>query len=106
MDQAQSGKFVEFKEFLIDNILLLQKLRELGLSNSVTPSLQSFVSGSHMREVPDPAAWASCFLAFLAKKVGHNEPRELAAYGMIVLVFAIQHTGLGWQAYDGQFHQH
>ena len=106
VERVQGGKFVEFKEFLKDNVLLLQKLRELGLSGAVAPSLQPIVSGSRLREVPDSAAWASCFLAFMATKVDHRETRELAAYGMIVLAFANQHTGPGWQAYDRQFRQH
>ena len=88
---------LEFKEFLKDNVLLLQKLHELGLSSAVSPSLQLIVSGSRQREEPDSAAWASCFLAFLATKVDHKT-RELAAYGVIVLAFANKHSGPGWQA--------
>ena len=106
VDRVQSGKFVEFKEFLADNVLLLQRLQELGVAGSVAPALQPLVSGSRLREVTDPVSWASCFLAFLATKVEHKETRELAAYGMIILQLASKHQGAGWRSYDRQFRQH
>ena len=90
----------------MDNILLSQKLRELGLSGSLAPALQPLMSGSRLREVADPAAWASCFLAFMATKVDHKESRDLAVYGMIMLAMASKHSGPGWRAYDHQFRQH
>ena len=106
VDRVQSGKFVDFKEFLADNVLLLQRLQELGMAGSVAPAMQPLVSGSRLREVTDPVSWASCFLAFLATKVEHRETRELAAYGMIVLQLASKHQGAGWRSYDRQFRQH
>ena len=106
VDRVQSGKFVDFKEFLADNVLLLQRLQELGMAGSVAPAMQPLVSGSRLREVTDPVSWASCFLAFLATKVEHKETRELAAYGMIVLQLASKHQGAGWRSYDRQFRQH
>ena len=106
VDRVQSGKFVDFKEFLADNVLLLQRLQELGMAGPVAPAMQPLVSGSRLREVTDPVSWASCFLAFLATKVEHKETRELAAYGMIVLQLASKHQGAGWRSYDRQFRQH
>ena len=46
VEQIKQGKFVNFKEFLSDNILLLQKLQELGLAGSVAPALQPVISSS------------------------------------------------------------
>ena len=46
VERIKQGKFVNFKEFLSDNILLLQKLQELGLTGSVAPALQPVISSS------------------------------------------------------------
>ena len=105
VERVKQGKFVDFKEFLADNIMLLQKLQELGLAGTVAPALQPVVSGSRLREVTDPVAWASCFLMFMAAKIDHEETRELAAYGTIVLQLASKHIGGGWRSYDRQFRQ-
>ena len=51
VDRVQSSKFNEFKGFLADNVLLLQRLQKLGLAGSVAPALQPLVSGSSLREV-------------------------------------------------------
>ena len=104
VERIKQGKFIDFKEFLSDNILLLQKLQELGPVGSVVPALQPVISGSRLREVTDPAAWASCFLLFMATRIDHQETRELAAYGSIVLQLASKHPG-GWRSYDRQFRQ-
>ena len=68
VERVQSGKFVEFKEFLADCILLPQKLRELWVAGTISSVIQPLVTGSRRREVADPVFWASCFLAFLATK--------------------------------------
>ena len=106
VERIKQGKFIDFKEFLNDNILLLQKLQELGLAESVAPALQPVISGSRLRDVTDPAAWASCFLLFMATKIDHQETRDLAAYGSIVLQLASKFQGGGgWRSYDRQFRQ-
>ena len=105
VERVVNSKFIEFKEFLADNILLRQRLQELGVSGSAASAVQPLVSGSRLREVSDPVSWASCFLAFIATKVDHRETRELAAYGMIILQLATKHPGAGWRSYDRQFRQ-
>ena len=102
VEKVQKGTYVDFKEFLYDNILLVQRLQELGHTG---PSLHSAVSTSRLRDVPDALTWASCFLAYMATKIDHAETRQLAAYGMIVLQLAQQHRGSGWKLYDRQFRQ-
>ena len=106
VDKVSSGAFVDFKEFLTDNVLLLQRLQDLGQVGSVLPSAQHFSNGSRLREVSDPLTWVACFLAFMATRVDHPETRELAAYGMLVLQLAQKHGGSGWLLYDRQFRQH
>ena len=105
IEKIQKGLFVDFKEFLNDNILLLQKLQDIGQANPALSAAQPFLSGSKLRDVPNPLSWASCFLAFLAAKTNCEEARELAAYGMIVLHLARKHGGSGWLLYDRQFRQ-
>ena len=56
-----------------------------------------------MREVSDPLTWVSCFLAFMAAKIDHEETRRLAAYGMIIMQLVRKHGGNGWRLYDKQF---
>ena len=38
-------------------------------------------------------------------KVEHQETRELAAYGLVILDLARKHGGQGWLLYDGLFSQ-
>ena len=106
VEKARAGQFVEFKEFLPDNVLLLQRLQELGGANSIAPAAQPLVSGSRLREITDPLTWVSCFLAFMAACTPHKETRDLAAYGMVILQLAKKHGGNGWMLYDRMFRQH
>lgn len=88
VEKARAGQFVEFKEFLPDNVLLLQRLQELGEQNSIASAAQLLVSGSRLREITDPLTWVSCFLAFMAACTPHKDTRDLAAYGMVILQLA------------------
>ena len=59
-----------------------------------------------MQEISDPLSWSACFLVFMAAKVDHQEPRDLAAYGILILQLALKHSGSGWLVYDCQYRQH
>ena len=64
IDKVKSGQFVEMREFLMDNMLLLDRLESVpGLS--LLPALSL---GHHpcLHEVSDPVSWVSCFLAYVA----------------------------------------
>ena len=105
--KVKGGFFVDFKEFLEDNMLLVQRLQELNLVGAQLPSLSHALLGSsRLREIADPLTWASCFLAFMATSLEQQDARDLAAYGMIVLQLAQKHGGTGWLLYDRQFRQH
>ena len=106
VERIQSRVYIDFKEFLSDNVMLLQRLRELNQGRAVPASMQTLVDGSCLHEILDLLSWDSCFLAFMAARVDHQEMRELAAYGLIVLQLARKHAGGGWLAYDRQFQQH
>ena len=103
VEKTRKGAFVDFKEFLVDNNLLLQRIQELSQAGAIPAAAQPLLSGSRLREVSDPLTWVSCFLAFMAAKTDHEETRCLAAYGMIVLQLVRKHDGSGWLLYDKQF---
>ena len=103
VDKAHKGAFIDFKEFLVDNTLLLQRIQELSQAGAIPAAAQPLLSGSRMREVSDPLTWVSCFLAFMAAKIDHEETRRLAAYGMIIMQLVRKHGGNGWRLYDKQF---
>ena len=107
VERVQNGSFIDFKEFLADNVLLVQRLQELSYSGAhLSPLSQSLSANSRLREINDPLTWASCFLAFMATRLELQEARDLAAYGMIILQLARKHGGMGWLVYDRQFRQH
>ena len=86
MEKVKSGMFVDFKEFLVDNVLLVQCLQELSQAGTQLSSLpHTLASSSRLREISDPLTWASCFLAFMATILEQQDARDLAAYGMIIL---------------------
>ena len=93
MEEAWSGAFVNFKDFLADNVLVLQCIQELGQAGAIPVATQPI---SRLREMVDPLTWVSCFLAFMAVKMDQEEMRSLAAYGMIILQLIRKHGGSGW----------
>ena len=103
VEKTRKGLFVDFKGFLADNTMLLQRLTELSQAGAVPVASQPLFSSSRMREVSDPLTWASCFLAFMAAKTEHEDTHQLAAYGMIILQLVRKHGGSGWLLYDRQF---
>ena len=54
VEKARKGLFVDFKEFLADNTMLLQRHTELSQAGAVPVTSQPLLSGSRMREVSDP----------------------------------------------------
>ena len=101
VEKAQKDAFVDFKNFLADNSLLIQQIQELSQARAIPAAAQPLLSSSRMRE---PLTWASCFLAYMAAKTQHEQTRHLAAYGMIILQPVRKHSRSGWLLYDRQFH--
>ena len=107
VERVQSGEFVDFKEFLANNVLLVHRLQELGHTGAhLSPLSHALTSNSRLREINDPLTWAPCFLAFMATSLELQGARDLVAYGMIVLQLACKHSGINWLLYDRQFRQH
>ena len=70
VDKIRSGLFIDFKELLLDNVALLQRLAE-------TSSLLSGAPPTHMSEVTDILTWISCFLYFVAARSEDSATRDL-----------------------------
>ena len=100
MEKIQNGTYIDFKELLSDNVELVKRLRELGVSNPQLPG-----NSSRLREIQDPISWVRCFLLFLAARVNNQETRDLAAYAITVIDLARCHGGRGWLSYDSRFRQ-
>ena len=64
VERIQSRVYIDFKEFLSDNVMLLQRLRELNQGRAVPASVQPLVDSSCLHEILDLLSWDSCFLAF------------------------------------------
>ena len=85
VEKACKGLFVDFKELLADNTMLLRRLLELSQAGAIPVASQLLLCSTHMRAVLDPLTRALCFLVFMATKTEHEDTRQLAAYRMIIL---------------------
>ena len=60
VSKARSGAYVVLKEFLGDNIALVQRLDEI--QNPINPSQWPARASPRMRDISSPIQWAYCFL--------------------------------------------
>ena len=103
VDKVKSGQFIEMREFLVDNMLLLERLKSVpGLG--LLPVLSSG-SRPRLREVSDPVSWVSCFLAYVAILIADPLVQAQLAYARLILGEAQCHGGSGWLEYDRAFRQ-
>ena len=98
--KVKTGSFVAMKEFLTDNIALIQRLDEVH-----QPNQGSSRSTARMREISSPIQWAVCLLTYAAVRCTDPDIRNILAYGRIVLNLAQRHGGQGWLEYDRAFRQ-
>ena len=97
VERALSGQFMEMRDFLVDNVKLLDNLE----SAHVTAGLQaSTLSRPRAREVASPLAWIHCFLAYVAIRCRDPLTRDMLAYARLILGEAMSHGGTGWLEYD------
>ena len=80
------------REFLLDNVKLVDKLESTGFHPGM--------SRPRMREVSSPLAWIHCFLAYAAIRCQDPFTRDMLAYARLILGEAMCHGGTGWLEYD------
>lgn len=102
VEKVRSGAYVEMREFLRDNILLLEQLETL---QGTMPQLASMPGAARprLREVTTPLAWVYCFLSYMGTSTSDPTTRSQAAYASLLLREAQQHGGRGWLEYDKAF---
>ena len=97
VEKARSGQFVEMREFLVDNIRLMDRLESTQSAGLL--SLHPF-HRPQLREVTSPLTWAYCFMAYVAVRTCDPLARDMLAYARLILGEAQRHGGLGWIDYD------
>uniref|UniRef100_A0A1X7U1S3 C3H1-type domain-containing protein n=1 Tax=Amphimedon queenslandica TaxID=400682 RepID=A0A1X7U1S3_AMPQE len=91
VEKVLSGQFVEMREFLADNVKLLDSLEATPGGNAGRP---------RVREVSSPLTWIHCFMAYAAIRCKDPFTRDMLAYARLILGEAMRHGGSGWLEYD------
>ena len=103
VEKIRTGKFIEMKELLQDNISLAAQLQELQQGSS---SLQVIgAARPRLREVASITAWWYCFLAYVATATSDPVTREQLAYMKLIIRQAQSQEGLAFLDYDQAFRQ-
>ena len=98
MIKAQSGQFVDMRDFLSDNVALLQQLEAFGIQSTVCISWRS--------EAMAKGCLHSATLAILLSGVhGCLYWWSMLAYACLIIREAQRHGGSGWLDYDRVFRQ-
>ena len=100
VDKVRSGQFMEMREFLVDNLVLQDRLEALQGQN-----YHILGSRPRLREVSTPLSWACCFLAYVAIATSDPVTRDQLAYACLILGEAQSQGGSGWLHYDRAFRQ-
>lgn len=99
VEKARSGQFVELREFLGDNIKLLDRL-ESAQAAGMPPVVVNPLQRPRLREISSPISWIYCFAAYVAVRTSDPLTRDMLTYARIVLGEALRHGGSGWIEYD------
>ena len=102
MDKIRSGKFIEMKELLQDNISLRAQLEELQ-----GPTSMHIVGATRprMQEISLLPTWCYCFLGYIATLTADPVTRDQFAYARLIIRQAQSQPGLSWMDYDKAFRQ-
>ena len=97
VEKIRSGRFVEMRELLTDNVSLLQQLDALNVQCAL-PILPG-VKKPRLREVTT-LSWMYCFLAYTALRSSDQATTDRLAYARLVIHEAQRQGGSGWLDYD------
>ena len=97
VERAKSGQFVEMREFLVDNIRLMDRLESTQAAGLLPIHL---LHRPRLWEVTSPLTWAYCFMAYVAVRTCNPLAQDMLAYARLVLGEAQRHGGLGWIDFD------
>ena len=103
VDRARSGQFVDMREFLTDNVALLQQL-EVFPGTSATSCLPG-VARPRLRDITSLPSWLYFFLAYAAIITQDPATRDHLTYARLMIREAQRHGGNGWLDYDRVFRQ-
>ena len=98
--RVRSGQYVELRDFLTDNISLLQQLEVVQGSFPVTGPARP-----RLREITSLPSWLYCFLAYVAIRTNDHATRDQLAYARLLIRESQCHGGSGWLDYDRVFRQ-
>ena len=98
--RVRSGQYVELRDFLTDNISLLQQLEVVQGSFPVTGPARP-----RLREITSLPSWLYCFLAYVAIHTNDHATRDQLAYARLLIRESQRHGGGGWLDYDRVFRQ-
>ena len=97
VDQARSGKFTELREFLSDNISLVQQLEALQSPAILMPALP----GARYHEITSLVH--SLLLMWQLVQTSDMPTRDQVTYALLLIKEVQRHGGSGWLAYDRAF---
>ena len=102
VDKIRSGRFIEMKEMLQDNISLTAQFQELQ-----GPSFLQVVGATRtcLWEVSSLSSWCFCFLGYVATMTSDPTTRDQLAYARLLIQQARAQGGLFFLDYDRAFRQ-
>lgn len=102
LDKMRSGKFIEMKELLQDNMMLAAQVEELQgpLSMHVIGAARP-----RLREITSLPTWCYCFLGYAAAMTSDPVTRDHLAYARLIIRQAQGQGGLAYLDYDRAFRQ-
>ena len=102
VERIRSGRYVEMKELLADNMALLSQLESFE-----GPAFIHSVGANRprLREVTSLLSWCHCFLGYVATMTSDPTTRDQLAYARLLMREAQRHGGSAWLDYDRAFRQ-